>query len=235
VAKPRTTKAKHTRTTRKQLAAKVAKQAASIGTAEDRLTEAVRAGVVHALREPGSVVIQLFDTAAEQTQEAMAAARSVGGDLLTSARSVTRGILLGVSDAGGDIVASAGHVVRAAISSAAGAGSEAAAVGWSALQGAVDAAQTVGADVAATARGAVEAVADTVLSAGESATGLVDRLVKTATTRPQYAPAKPAARKTRKRPVMKRKVARLGAMTGAKGTAKTARNRGSTASRKKRK
>lgn len=54
VAKPRTTKAKHTRTTRKQLAAKVAKQAASIGTAEDRLTEAVRAGVVHALREPGS-------------------------------------------------------------------------------------------------------------------------------------------------------------------------------------
>jgi hypothetical protein len=58
----------------------------------------------------------------------------------------------------------------------------------------------------------------------------VDRLVKTATMRPQYAPAKPAARKTKKRSVMKPR-RKPGARASAKATAKTPRKRGSTAFR----
>jgi hypothetical protein len=178
---------KHSRRAKAQsaeiyFADRIAKQAVSISAAEDRLTKVVRAGVAKALREPRAVASQAFDTVAWKTQEAMTAARSVGGDVLVSARSVTRGVLLGVSDAGGDTVAAAGHAVRATINSAAEAGNEAVVVGKRALQGAVDAAQSVGADTAATAREAVSSVADLVLSAGETAAGLVDRLVKGALT-----------------------------------------------------
>jgi hypothetical protein len=158
----------------------VAAQAASVESAEDRLAEAVRAGVARALREPREVAEQVFDTVVKKTQEAMAAARSVGGDALVSARGVTRGVLLGVSDARGDMAASAGHAVRAAISSAADAGSEAVVVGQRALQGVVDAAKRAGHDPASAAREAVDSVSDIVLSAGESAAALVDRLLKRA-------------------------------------------------------
>jgi hypothetical protein len=188
--KIRAGKTKPRRAPESRLAEKIAKQAASVSTAEDNLTEAVRAAVAHALREPRPVVSQWFDTVVKKTQEAMTTAQSVGGDVLSSARSVTRGVLLGVSDAGGDTVESAGYVVRTAIASTAEAGSEAAVVGRRALLGAVDAAQTVGTDAAATARRAIDAVAETVLSAGESATGLVDRLIEGATARPKPAAAK---------------------------------------------
>jgi hypothetical protein len=202
--KIRSGKTKSRQPAESRLAEKIAKQAASVGTAEDNLTEAVRAAVAHALREPRPVVSQWFDTVVKKTQEAMAAAQSVGADVLTSARSVTRGVLLGVSDAGGDTVESAGHVVRTAISSTAEAGSEAAVVGRRALLGAVDAAQTVGADAAVTARKAIDAVAETVLSAGESATGLVDRLIESATMRPKPAPAKRSTRAKAKKAAAKR-------------------------------
>jgi hypothetical protein len=183
----------------KQFASQVAAEAASVGTAEDRLAEAVRAGVARALREPREVAGQVFDTVVKKTQEAMMAAKSAGGDALVSARSVTRGVLLGVSDARGDVVASAGHAVRAAISSAADAGNEAVAIGQRALQGAVDAAKRAGADPTSTAREAVDSVSDIVLSAGESAGALIDRLLKRAESirtkvRPMQATA---GRKTR--------------------------------------
>lgn len=237
--KPRTTGTKRTQAAKKQFADKVATHAASIDTAEDKLTEAVRAGVVRALREPGSVASQWFDTAVEKTKEAMTAVRSAGGDVLTSARSITRGVALGVSDVGGDTVAGAGHVVRAAIDSAVEAGSEAAVVGRRALQGVVDAAQTGGTDTAATAREAVGAVSDTVLSAGQSATELADRLIKTATTRQKHVPAKsaesgakPAAKKT-----VKKAVGTAGPKTptskSAQGKAKTAQKRAARPARKR--
>jgi hypothetical protein len=203
--KSATRKTKPRQAPESRFTAKIAKQAASVSAAEDNLADAVRAAVAHALREPRPMVSQWFDTVVKKTQEAMATAQSVGGDVLSSARSVTRGVLLGVSDAGGDMVESAGHVVRAAVASTAEVGSDAAAVGRRALLGAVDAAQTVGADAAATTRRAIDAVAETVLAAGESTTGLVERLMQSATARPKSPPVKRRAKAKAKKPTAKRR------------------------------
>ena len=170
----------HARAAGKGFADKVAKHAASIKIAEDRLAQTIRAAVARMLHQPGTVMGEWYEMAAAKTQEAMTAAQAAGGDTLSSVRGVTRGVLLGVSDAGGDSMAGASHVVKAAMSSAVEAGSQAAAVGQRALLGVVDAARNLGTDTAAAAHQAVEAVSDTVIAAGETASGLVDWLVKAA-------------------------------------------------------
>lgn len=53
VTKPSKAKAKSRQTRAAKFEEKVAKRAVSVGAAEDKLTEAVRAGVARALREPG--------------------------------------------------------------------------------------------------------------------------------------------------------------------------------------
>ncbi|MBL9098765.1 MAG: hypothetical protein JNK07_17675 [Alphaproteobacteria bacterium] len=183
--------AKTTKT--KGFAHKVAREAVSIRTAEDKLTETVRAGVAQALRKPGP----LLETAAEKAREAMEATLSAGGDTLSAARSITRGVLLGISDAGGDGVSGAGKVVTQVVNSALAGGGEAVFSGWRALQGVVDAATARGANVASATQLAADFLAKSVVSAGESATGFVQRLIRT-TVPQKAAPAKRGAkRKTR--------------------------------------
>jgi hypothetical protein len=183
----------------KQFAAKIAKQATAIGRAEDALAQTVRIAVARTLREPQAVAGELYDVAAAKTQEALVAARSAGGDVLGAVQGVTRGVLLGVSDAGGDSVASAGAVVRAAVNSVVAAGGEAAAAGQRALLGVADTAQVLGVNATVAVRGAAEAVADSVVSAGESASELVNRLIKTAGTRAKRTPTKRAAKRPKKK------------------------------------
>jgi hypothetical protein len=198
--KPRASARKAPRRTksggRGDFAQTIAKTAASLGTAEDALTAAVRAGIAHALREPGASAGALFETMAARTQTAVQAALSVGVDALSSARSITRGVLLGVSDAGAQGLVSANEVVQAATRASVAAGSEAAMAGWMALNGAVDAARAASSDTTAAARKAAEAFAGSAFAARQSVAGLAGRLTKASKAHPATPPAKAGRRKS---------------------------------------
>jgi len=179
-------------------ARKIARQATAIRDAEDKLTQTVRHAVARALREPVSSARPLFDTAIDKAREAMEATVSVGGDALVTVRSVTHGVLLGVSDAGGDSVSGAGKIASAVIGSAIASGGEAASAGWRSLQGVLDAASTIGTDTGSAVRTAANAIAQGAASARETASQLVERLVRTTAPRPQPAKTLSKAAKARR-------------------------------------